>query len=218
MRKKLLVILIAILGLPWLALAQETDSKQLLPPDTIVSQPDSIAMRIKALDATVARLRSDSVAFSKRIENLEKVRQKNDTLVIRVAESRIVRRYNEARIQDDLNEIDRTLSDSSLLDYFSDLMYLLKHYKQYNEEIKAVLNEIQKDPELAKSVRAKGFVPSAIEKIRKTEYCQKFFDKDWTKDWTIFYLNEKIKQAIARLEAADRELQPTSLTDIIEAL
>lgn len=229
--KRIIVILLPIL-VPLCALAHTENDDSVTNRIMVMHDSISLAVNIETLQKTIAeqvqqiKILSDSEkalkrkayedqqkmsALEERIKRLEQKLIFADSVVARVSNDCLRRKYDPIRVQDAILNFSRMYSPE-LQNKFGRLKTLLSEYGRYSQEIETILAEAQNDKSLNNPFTGHKQALAYIEKIKNTRYYCEVYDANWT----ILYLNNLIDRSIETLQSFNpKEIRTIKLLDLM---
>lgn len=123
-----------------------------------------------------------------------------DETSAKYANGRLYFKYDEVRIGkciDDYNKI----NTSSVKELFKQLPDLLKNYKTFSTQIKALLESAQNDPDRKVRNKADEYKLKFSSKIRNLFYYSHYYTKQKSGVWSIPYLDNIIEVSLSILKS-----------------
>ena len=215
--KYILVALFAIFYSP--IMGQNSDSiksehSNVLPKDSLSTQMyevDSLKSRIKMMQIEITEK-------EKQISLLKNRLMFADSCFLRISNDCLRKKYDPVRVNEAIANFQKMYS-KKLQETFSPLKLLLENYKVYYNEIFMTFKSIESDKEVLNLFSFQDAVKNSIARIKTTSYYRKVYSSNWT----IMFLNDKIDEAIRRLEThariADKNKakakEPVKLMDLL---
>lgn len=215
--KYILVALFAIFYSP--IMGQNSDSiksehSDVLPKDSLSTQMyevDSLKSRIKMMQIEITEK-------EKQISLLKNRLMFADSCFLRISNDCLRKKYDPVRVNEAIANFQKMYS-KKLQETFSPLKLLLENYKVYYNEIFMTFKSIESDKEVLNLFSFQDAVKNSIARIKTTSYYRKVYSSNWT----IMFLNDKIDEAIRRLEThariADKNKakakEPVKLMDLL---
>lgn len=175
-----------------------------------LSDMDSIALNnIRAIDS----LRNLSYGYDRRIDYLRDSltreisnRDKEiaelqayigfvDTCMVKLANRWLYEKFDKERVKEAISYFDR-IYDSRLKEDLSIVQKLLRNYESSYMEFQSILRQAQGDIERTSPFGVEKYKERYISKIQSMTYYIMYYENDWN----IRYLNEKINDALDRLQ------------------
>lgn len=192
------------------------------PQDTatvnnIIAVVDSLKHLIKEYDVLLASKNSitDSLgrllsAKDVEIKQLREDRAFVDTCMARLANRWLFEKYNEQDVNDAIGYFDRILSTQLRRDR-SVILQLLKNYKSSYMDFQEILKTAQRDQDRENPFMVEEYKTRYKTKVESMSYYVQYFKGSWN----IRYLNERIEDALARIEAHSTD-KPADFSDLID--
>lgn len=215
--KYILVALFAIFYSP--IMGQNSDSiksehSDVLPKDSLSTQMyevDSLKSRIKMMQIEITEK-------EKQISLLKNRLMFADSCFLRISNDCLRKKYDPVRVNEAIVNFQKMYS-KKLQETFSPLKLLLENYKVYYNEIFMTFKSIESDKEVLNLFSFQDAVKNSIARIKTTSYYRKVYSSNWT----IMFLNDKVDEAIRRLEThariADKNKakakEPVKLMDLL---
>lgn len=130
----------------------------------------------------------DQVALIKKLENRLLFA---DTIVARLSNDCLLKKYDPKNVNDAISHFERMYSND-LKDKFSRLKNLLTNYGRYSHELEEIFLEAQTDKALSNPFTGQKQALTYIDKIKSTLYYKEVYNENWT----IPYLNSVIDKSI----------------------
>ena len=199
----------------------DSTSIALALPDTNVvlslAAVDSLKTLIKSNQAIIASKTSkiDSlygIISSKdaEIKQLTEERAFVDTCMARLANRWLYEKFNEQDVNEAIGYFNKILSTQLRRDR-SVILELLKSYKSAYMEFQSIILDAQRDPDRDNPFSAVDYKNRYKSRIESMPYYVRYYHQSWN----IRYLNERIKDALARIEAHSAT-KPADFSDLID--
>ena len=160
------------------------------------SKIDSLHNLISSKDAEIRRL-TEERAFV-------------DTCMARLANRWLYEKFNEQDVNEAIDYFNRILS-TQLRRERSVILELLKNYKSAYMEFQSILQAAQRDLDRNNPFSVDDYKARYKSRIESMPYYIRYYNESWN----IRYLNERIKDALARIEAHSSE-KPANFSDLID--
>lgn len=192
----------------------KSEHSDVLPKDSLSTQMyevDSLKSRIKMMQIEITEK-------EKQISLLKNRLMFADSCFLRISNDCLRKKYDPVRVNEAIVNFQKMYS-KKLQETFSPLKLLLENYKVYYNEIFMTFKSIESDKEVLNLFSFQDAVKNSIARIKTTSYYRKVYSSNWT----IMFLNDKIDEAIRRLEThariADKNKakakEPVKLMDLL---
>lgn len=192
----------------------KSEHSDVLPKDSLSTQMyevDSLKSRIKMMQIEITEK-------EKQISLLKNRLMFADSCFLRISNDCLRKKYDPVRVNEAIANFQKMYS-KKLQETFSPLKLLLENYKVYYNEIFMTFKSIESDKEVLNLFSFQDAVKNSIARIKTTSYYRKVYSSNWT----IMFLNDKIDEAIRRLEThariADKNKakakEPVKLMDLL---
>lgn len=161
-----------------------------------ISKIDSLHNLISSKDAEIRRL-TEERAFV-------------DTCMARLANRWLYEKFDEQDVNEAIGYFNRILS-TQLRRERSVILELLKNYKPAYMEFQSILQAAQRDQDRNNPFSVDDYKARYKSRIESMPYYIRYYNESWN----IRYLNERIKDALARIKAHSSE-KPADFSDLID--
>lgn len=173
---------------------------------------DSLSNTIINLKGELYSKEQEIAELKKRISKLEDKLVFADSIVARVSNDCLRKKYDKAKVDDALVNFDQMYS-KELQSKFSPLKTLLNNYGQYTNELTAIFSAAEMDKDITNPFTGQKVAMAYIEKIKATQYYRNVYNQNWT----IPYLNSLIDKAIERIQTFNpKEQKPIQLLELMK--
>lgn len=167
---------------------------------------------VEQLEDSISKLERDIQECKRRNEKLEHKLIFADTIIARLSNDCLRRKYDKVRVQEAISNFNNMYSHE-LQAHFIKIKELLEKYWEYSKEIKDVLDEAQSDEEMSNPFSCEKKARTYINKIKQTNYYKECYNADWT----IMYLNGVIDKSLAKLNALNwKNYKGMNLLEVME--
>ena len=149
-----------------------------------------------SLDVKINDLQQTVKEKNEKIEQLNKHLVFADSIVARLSNDCLRKKYDPVRVNQALVNFEQMYSNE-LKSKFARLKSLLDEYGNFTQELKVVLTAAQNDKGLSNPFTGQKQALNYIDKIKKTRYYQDVYNDNWT----IPYLNKLIDKCIKVLKS-----------------
>ena len=133
---------------------------------------------------------------NKKIERLNNSLLFADTIVARLSNDCLRKKYNSTQVNQAIRNFEQMYSPE-LKSKFGRLKFLLIEYGKFTQELNAVFIEAQNDKGLGNPFTGQKQALTYIDKIKNTRYYREVYSENWT----IPYLNNLIDKCIETIKA-----------------
>ena len=162
--------------------------------------------------------KADSLTMSQTLLSMSEMQKLADETSARYANGRLYFKYDAKRIQgfiDDFNKI----KTASVKEKFKQLPNLLSNYENYSNQLKALLESAQNDPDRKVRNKAEEYKNKYIREIRSSVYYSNYYSRQSSGTWSIPYLDNIIEVAMSILKKHDPgHNDPVNFNSLIEIL
>ena len=142
------------------------------------------------------------------IEKLERSIAYVDTVMVRLANDKLYGKFEKEKIDKTIKDFDRIYSVMLKKD-FSQVKELLRVYETSYVEFIKILHEAQNDETKDVKFATEEYIDRYKTKIKEMYYYRRYYNNAWS----IIYLNNKIDEAIKRLE--NHSSKTADFTDLL---
>ena len=132
---------------------------------------------------------------NKKIEKLNNYLVFADTIVARLSNDCLRKKYNPIKVKQAIVDFDHMYSPE-LKSKFGRLKYLLNEYGKYTQELVAIFVSAQNDKGLGNPFTGQKQALTYIDKIKDTRY----YCEVYNENWTIPYLNDLIDKCFEKIK------------------
>ena len=175
-----------------------------------VIKVDSLQHEIERLNGLIAQYKQSETSLngklydyeqtikaqSKKIERLNSYLLFADTIVARLSNDCLRKKYDQNRVNLAMENFEKMYSPE-LKSKFGRLKFLLNEYGKFTEEIVAIFMEAQNDRNLGNPFTGQKHALTYIDKIESTRYYREVYNDNWT----IPYLNNLIDKCFETIKA-----------------
>ena len=133
---------------------------------------------------------------NKKIERLNRYLQFADTIVARLSNDCLRKKYDQARVNQAVTNFEKMYSPE-LKNKFGRLKFLLNEYGKFTQELVDIFIEAQNDKGLGNPFTGQKQALTYIDKIKNTRYYREVYSDNWT----IPYLNILIDKCFETIKA-----------------
>ena len=133
---------------------------------------------------------------NKKIERLNNYLLFADTIVARLSNDCLRKKYNSTQVNQAIRNFEQMYSPE-LKSKFGRLKFLLIEYGKFSQELNAIFIEAQNDKGLGNPFTGQKQALTYIDKIKNTRYYREVYSENWT----IPYLNNLIDKCIETIKA-----------------
>ena len=134
-------------------------------------------------------------AQNKKIEKLNDYLLFADTIVARLSNDCLRKKYDATRVNKAIRNFDQMYSPE-LKSKFGRLKFLLNEYGKFTQELVAIFIEAQNDKGLGNLFTGQKYALTYIDKIKNTRYYREVYSDNWT----IPYLNNLIDKCFVSIK------------------
>ena len=135
-------------------------------------------------------------AQEKKIERLNNYLLFADTIVARLSNDCLRKKYDQSRVNQAVGNFEKMYSPE-LKSKFGRLKFLLNEYAKFTQELVTIFTEAQNDKGLGNPFTGQKQALTYIEKIKNTRYYKEVYNDNWT----IPYLNILIDKCFETIES-----------------
>ena len=132
----------------------------------------------------------------KKIERLNSYLHFADTIVARLSNDCLRKKYDQSRVNQAVENFEKMYSPE-LKSKFGRLKFLLNEYGKFTQELNAIFVEAQNDKGLGNPFTGQKQALTYIDKIKNTRYYREVYSDNWT----IPYLNNLIDKCFETIKA-----------------
>lgn len=162
--------------------------------------------------------KADSLTMSQTLLSMSEMQKIADETSAKYANGRLYFKYDAKRIQgciDDFNKI----KTASVKEKFKQLPNLLSSYEKYSNQLKALLESAQNDPDRKVRNKAEEYKNKYIREIRSSVYYSNYYSRQSSGTWSIPYLDNIIEVTMSILKKHDPgHNDPVNFNSLIEML
>ena len=133
---------------------------------------------------------------NKKIERLNNYLLFADTIVARLSNDCLRKKYDQSRVNQALVNFEKMFSPE-LKSKFGRLKFLLNEYGKFTQELAAILIEAQNDKGLGNPFTGQKQALTYVDKLKNTRYYREVYSDNWT----IPYLNNLIDKCFETIKA-----------------
>ena len=213
--KKFGILLFSVVMFPLGINAQEQDTLKntvevVAETPVEVIKVDSLQHEIERLNGLIAQYKQSETSLngklydyeqtikaqSKKIERLNSYLLFADTIVARLSNDCLRKKYDQNRVNLAMENFEKMYSPE-LKSKFVRLKFLLNEYGKFTQELKAIFVEAQNDKGLGNPFTGQKQALTYIDKIKNTRYYREVYSENWT----IPYLNNLIDKCFETIKA-----------------
>ena len=213
--KKFSILLFSVVMFPLGINAQEQDTLKntvevVAETPVEVIKVDSLQHEIERLNGLIAQYKQSETSLngklydyeqtikaqSKKIERLNSYLLFADTIVARLSNDCLRKKYDQNRVNLAMENFEKMYSPE-LKSKFVRLKFLLNEYGKFTQELNAIFLEAQNDKGLGNPFTGQKQALTYIDKIKNTRYYREVYSENWT----IPYLNNLIDKCIETIKA-----------------
>ena len=162
--------------------------------------------------------KADSLTMSTTLLSMSEMQKTADETSAKYANGRLYFKYDAKRIQgciDDFNKI----KTASVKEKFKQLPNLLSNYEKYSNQLKALLESAQNDPDRKVRNKAEEYKNKCSREIRNSVYYSNYYARQNLGTWSIPYLDNIIEVTMSILKKHDPgHNDPVNFNSLIEML
>ena len=213
--KKYRILLFSVVMFPLGINAQEQDTLK-TTVEVIAETPvevikvDSLQHEIERLKGLIAQYKQSETSLNgklcdyeqtikvqnKKIERLNSYLLFADTIVARLSNDCLRKKYDQNRVNLAMENFEKMYSPE-LKSKFVRLKFLLNEYGKFTQELNAIFVEAQNDKGLGNPFTGQKQALTYIDKIKNTRYYREVYSENWT----IPYLNNLIDKCFETIKA-----------------
>lgn len=213
--KKFSILLFSVVMFPLGLNAQEQDTLKntvevVAETPVEVIKVDSLQHEIERLNGLIAQYKQSETSLngklydyeqtikaqSKKIERLNSYLLFADTIVARLSNDCLRKKYDQNRVNLAMENFEKMYSPE-LKSKFVRLKFLLNEYGKFTQELNAIFVEAQNDKGLGNPFTGQKQALTYIDKIKNTRYYREVYSENWT----IPYLNNLIDKCFETIKA-----------------
>ena len=213
--KKFSILLFSVVMFPLGINAQEQDTLKntvevVAETPVEVIKVDSLQHEIERLNGLIAQYKRSETSLngklydyeqtikaqSKKIERLNSYLLFADTIVARLSNDCLRKKYDQNRVNLAMENFEKMYSPE-LKSKFGRLKFLLNEYGKFTQELVAIFMEAQNDKGLGNPFTGQKQALTYIDKIKNTRYYREVYSDNWT----IPYLNILIDKCFETIES-----------------
>ena len=213
--KKYRILLFSVVMFPLGINAQEQDTLKntvevIAETPVEVIKVDSLQHEIERLKGLIAQYKQSETSLNgklcdyeqtikvqnKKIERLNSYLLFADTIVARLSNDCLRKKYDQNRVNLAMENFEKMYSPE-LKSKFVRLKFLLNEYGKFTQELNAIFVEAQNDKGLGNPFTGQKQALTYIDKIKNTRYYREVYSENWT----IPYLNNLIDKCIETIKA-----------------
>lgn len=213
--KKFSILLFSVVMFPLSINAQEQDTLKKtveLVAETPVEviKVDSLQHEIDRLKGLIAQYKQSEISLNgklydyeqtikvqnKKIERLNSYLLFADTIVARLSNDCLRKKYDQNRVNQATENFEKMYSPE-LKSKFGRLKFLLNEYGKFTQELNAIFIEAKNDKGLGNPFTGQKQALTYIDKIKNTRY----YKEVYSENWTIPYLNNLIDKCFKTIKA-----------------
>ena len=213
--KKFSILLFSMVMFPLGINAQEQDTLKntvevVAETPVEVIKVDSLQHEIERLNGLIAQYKRSETSLngklydyeqtikaqSKKIERLNSYLLFADTIVARLSNDCLRKKYDQNRVNLAMENFEKMYSPE-LKSKFVRLKFLLNEYGKFTQELNAIFVEAQNDKGLGNPFTGQKQALTYIDKIKNTRYYREVYSENWT----IPYLNNLIDKCFETIKA-----------------
>lgn len=213
--KKFSILLFSVVMFPLGINAQEQDT--LKNTVEVVDEPPVEVIKVDSLQHEIDRLKGLIVQYkqsetslngklydyeqtikvqNKKIERLNSYLLFADTIVARLSNDCLRKKYDQNRVNQATENFEKMYSPE-LKSKFGRLKFLLNEYGKFTQELNAIFIEAKNDKGLGNPFTGQKQALTYIDKIKNTRY----YKEVYSENWTIPYLNNLIDKCFKTIKA-----------------
>lgn len=213
--KKFSILLFSVVMFPFGINAQEQDTLK-NTVEVVVETPvevikvDSLQHEIDHLKGLIAQYKQSETSLNgklydyeqtikvqnKKIERLNSYLLFADTIVARLSNDCLRKKYDQNRVNQATENFEKMYSPE-LKSKFGRLKFLLNEYGKFTQELNAIFIEAKNDKGLGNPFTGQKQALTYIDKIKNTRY----YKEVYSENWTIPYLNNLIDKCFKTIKA-----------------
>ena len=213
--KKFRILLFSVVMFPLGINAQEQDTLK-KTVELVVETPvevikvDSLQHEIDRLKGLIAQYKQSETSLNgklydyeqtikvqnKKIERLNSYLLFADTIVARLSNDCLRKKYDQNRVNQATENFEKMYS-RELKSKFGRLKFLLNEYGKFTQELNAIFIEAKNDKGLGNPFTGQKQALTYIDKIKNTRYYREVYSENWT----IPYLNNLIDKCLETIKA-----------------
>ena len=213
--KKFSILLFSVVMFPLGINAQEQDTLKntvevVDEPPVEVIKVDSLQHEIDRLKGLIAQYKQSETSLNgklydyeqtikvqnKKIERLNSYLLFADTIVARLSNDCLRKKYDQNRVNQATENFEKMYSPE-LKSKFGRLKFLLNEYGKFTQELNAIFIEAKNDKGLGNPFTGQKQALTYIDKIKNTRY----YKEVYSENWTIPYLNNLIDKCFKTIKA-----------------
>ena len=213
--KKFSILLFSVVMFPLGINAQEQDTLKntvevVAETPVEVIKVDSLQHEIDRLKGLIAQYKQSETSLNgklydyeqtikvqnKKIERLNSYLLFADTIVARLSNDCLRKKYDQNRVNQAMENFEKMYSPE-LKSKFGRLRFLLNEYGKFTQELNAIFIEAQNDKGLGNPFTGQKQALTYIDKIKNTRYYRDVYSENWT----IPYLNNLIDKCFKTIKA-----------------
>ena len=213
--KKYRILLFSVVMFPLGINAQEQDTLKntvevIAETPVEVIKVDSLQHEIERLKGLIAQYKQSETSLNgklcdyeqtikvqnKKIERLNSYLLFADTIVARLSNDCLRKKYDQNRVNLAMENFEKMYSPE-LKSKFVRLKFLLNEYGKFTQELNAIFVEAQNDKGLGNPFTGQKQALTYIDKIKNTRYYREVYSENWT----IPYLNNLIDKCFETIKA-----------------
>lgn len=213
--KKFSILLFSVVMFPLGINAQEQDTLKntvevVAETPVEVIKVDSLQHEIDRLKGLIAQYKQSETSLNgklydyeqtikvqnKKIERLNSYLLFADTIVARLSNDCLRKKYDQNRVNQAMENFEKMYSPE-LKSKFGRLRFLLNEYGKFTQELNAIFIEAQNDKGLGNPFTGQKQALTYIDKIKNTRY----YKEVYSENWTIPYLNNLIDKCFKTIKA-----------------
>lgn len=213
--KKFSILLFSVVMFPLGINAQEQDTLKntvevVDEPPVEVIKVDSLQHEIDRLKGLIAQYKQSETSLNgklydyeqtikvqnKKIERLNSYLLFADTIVARLSNDCLRKKYDQNRVNQATENFEKMYSPE-LKSKFGRLKFLLNEYGKFTQELNAIFIEAKNDKGLGNPFTGQKQALTYINKIKNTRYYREVYSENWT----IPYLNNLIDKCFETIKA-----------------
>ena len=213
--KKFSILLFSVVMFPLGINAQEQDTLKntvevVDEPPVEVIKVDSLQHEIDRLKGLIAQYKQSETSLNgklydyeqtikvqnKKIERLNSYLLFADTIVARLSNDCLRKKYDQNRVNQAMENFEKMYSPE-LKSKFGRLKFLLNEYGMFTQELNAIFIEAKNDKGLGNPFTGQKQALTYIDKIKNTRY----YKEVYSENWTIPYLNNLIDKCFKTIKA-----------------
>lgn len=213
--KKYSILLFSVVMFPLGINAQEQDTLK-TTVEVVAETPvevvkvDSLQHEIERLKGLIAQYKQSETSLNgklcdceqtvnvqkKKIERLNSYLLFADTIVARLSNDCLRKKYDQTRVNQAVENFEKMYSPE-LKSKFGRLKFLLNEYGKFTQELVDIFIEAQNDKELGNPFTGQKQALTYIDKIKNTRYYREVYSDNWT----IPYLNNLIDKCFETIKS-----------------